>query len=163
MYFDMDLSEAFFWVSSADLIFGPMEKGHGCYITLKSEDQKRNAKLLVLNHGKYYQIGEMIVTGTDPDDFLDIEEPRHPALLCQEYKIPSSIPKDSHFIGPMNQINMIRILRLVQSTLLEDTEMKNDVLFGLNLSFPSGLTAAETPSAQSSNIVAFTPRVRMMG
>ena len=150
-----DLSEAFSWVRYNDLRYQPLtEFGHpdGCHIVL-GDNLKKHFNFLALREGLYFKLAEVIVKEIDPADASTVLETRHTSLTCTDLKIPSNIPKNNNFIGPINEINLLRILHLAQTHLNGNREMQDQIIHDLNLSFPDDDKKETAPYRAGSNVV----------
>lgn len=151
----IDLSEAFSWVRSNDLNFQDMPKfGHpsGCSIGVKG-NLKSHFHFIVLKDNLYFRVAEMITQEIDQTDMFEVLEPRHTSLVCADLKIPYNIPKTKDFIGPINEVNLLRILHLTQATMRKDEEMREQIIHDLNLSFPEEAKKETAPYRAGSNVV----------
>ncbi len=155
MYFNFDLSQAFYFVTLGDYIFSPHNGQEVCLMKLKSKDETRSTMFHLVKMGDLYKMAELVDYDEDDEnpDIIHNEEFRHPSLLVQQYHLPANIPMEKYFLGPFAEMQMLRILKLAQASLSRDHDMMEEVLWGLNYSFAE----PERPK-QATNVLRFNPR-----
>lgn len=121
----LDLSECFDWVSSYDLGFS---QEPDCVeeriLPVKSLDQKMETRLYVVRRNNEYKVAELKYYEETPEGEPLAYDFRHARLFLQEHKLPHYFPiSNDQLLGPMNCVNMSRILKMVQAKLSDHAEM----------------------------------------
>ena len=159
MFGYFDLGEAFYWVCSYDLRFHPDPQGvEHCVIHLKSKDEHEGPVFHIVRCGKHYKIAQFSDYELDAADGAHSGDMRHPSLIVQQYHLPPSMPMDKEFLGPVTEINMLRILRLAQAVLSHDDEMHDDALGNIREWYAEKDALSATRSASGGVVVSFMAR-----
>lgn len=124
----------FYYACSLDFTF-TFDEDMKCEVATyvaQSEDGTRDVPLFIKKRGNWYSIGEIGKYTYDAfEDTNVFDNMRHPSLIRQQYGLPADMPSGTIFLGPMTHVNMIRFVRLVQATLSNDPEVKEDTLGNL--------------------------------
>ena len=121
----LDLSECFNWVSSYELKFS---KEPDCVetriLSLRSLDKEKQTRLYIARRDNQYKLAELKSYEETPEGEPLYYDFRHARLFLQEHRLPHYFPiSNDQLLGPMNCVNMVRVLQMVQAKLSGHEEM----------------------------------------
>ncbi len=123
-----DLSECFNWISSYELGFSNQQN---CLeeriLPIKSLDKTRETQVYVARRNHNYKFAELTYYEETTEGEPLYFDFRHAQLFLQEHALPSYFPiSNDELLGPMNCVNMVRLLKMVQANLSGHAEVLAD-------------------------------------
>lgn len=127
------------WFTTGDLEFyEDADLGcQACVHTISSIDGTKSAPpFLILKRGLDYEIGQLYDYKHDESkDDYECDELRHPSIIKQNFQLPHSVPVHKNFLGPFPGVGVHWVMRVVQATLSNDAEMRDDAKNALQTYF----------------------------